>query len=101
VPIPNPKPNEKDEKDVILYRWGGDTPNTFTPRPLADDNGLSLYTTPGRSNNQVTTRNTLLAQGWNVVKDPKNPSHYLLKPTDMSLYPGWQSTKEQYGNYGE
>lgn len=93
-PIPSPflVPNQTEEdRDIPLFRSGGNTPSNFTPR-TRDTTGLSLFSTPPAGGNyQVTTLNTLRRMGWIVVNDHGN--HFLVRPPDSSMMLDWMASR--------
>ena len=77
--------SEKKDNNTILYRYGGSSPNNFTPR-LTDTDGLSFSSLPPSNGKKamVTTISAIEATG--LLEVEKNgATHYSVKPKNAPV----------------
>jgi len=99
---PSKKENEKERGDILVYRSGGNTDLTFTPRPGKDDgtgprSGLSanlnpLEATRGKGGKvQILSVNTLESMGLIVTITPDG--HAGIRPRTQEELKQWAATR--------
>lgn len=88
------KTNDDSKQKTYIYRSATGTAKSLTPRDK-DTNGLSFSTVQPSGKYFRTTMETVNSSGvLAATVDPKNPTHILINPVDLSTLQGWIDSRE-------
>ncbi|MEK4236221.1 RHS repeat domain-containing protein [Paenibacillus sp. FSL H7-0714] len=89
------------KEGTIIYRSSSYNEYQLTPRPVIDANGLSFFTFIMENNNKAvmtTVEAVKNEKDFLIVKDPKNPQHYLISAKDPYEHQLWMNSKTNANN---